>query len=134
MQRERSRVAVVVDEYGGTAGLVTRGDILEEIADDVDDEFEDARLTLQQLSEDRWLVDGSVSIDDVADELDLELEAENADRIAGWVIAHAGRIPKPGAVVEAQGLRATVQRVRRHRITVIQLRRLPRAVEEEEAR
>jgi putative hemolysin len=124
MQRERSRVAVVLDEYGGTAGLVTRGDILEEIADDVDDEFSDARLTIRRLSEDRWLVDGSVSIEDVADELDVTLEAENADRIAGWVIAHAGKIPKPGEVIEAQGLRATVQRVRQHRITVIQLRKL----------
>jgi putative hemolysin len=132
MQRERARVAVVLDEYGGTAGLITRGDILEEIADDVDDEFEDARLTLQRLSEDSWLADGSVSIDDVADELDLNLEAENADRIAGWVIAHAGKIPKPGAVVEAQGLRATVQRVRRHRITVLQLKRLPTPLAEEE--
>jgi putative hemolysin len=115
-QREHRRIAFVVDEFGGTAGLVTRGDILEEIVADVDNEYGDEALTIQRISDTTWLVDGSTSLEDVNDELDLRLEADGADRIAGWVSAQAERIPHAGDSVEAQGCRATVQRVRRNRI------------------
>lgn len=125
MQRERHRVAVVVDEFGGTAGLVTRGDILEEIADDVENEYSEMRPDIEVVSESRWLIDGSTSLEDVNYELDLNLEAEGADRIAGWVSAHAERLPRVGEVVSAQGVRATVQRLRRHRITLVMLEKLP---------
>jgi len=124
-QRENRRVAFVVDEFGGTAGLITRGDILEEIVDDVDNEYRDEKLTIQKVGEDRWLIDGSVSLEDINYELDLTLEAEGADRIAGWVSAEAERIPRAGETVEAQGCRVTVHRLRRHRITVVLLEKLP---------
>lgn len=120
-QRENYRVAVVSDEFGGTAGLITRGDILEEIAEDVDNEYGEERLTIQTVSETSWLVDGSVSLEDINYELDMDLEADGADRIAGWVSAQAERIPRPGEVVEAQGCRATVQTVRRQRIMLVML-------------
>ncbi len=130
-QKENRRVAFVVDEYGGTAGLVTRGDILEEIVADVDNEYTEAKLTMQQVGEKRWLLDGSMSLEDINYELDTNLEAEGADRIAGWVSAQAERIPRTGESFEAQGVRATVQRVRRHRITLVLLEKLPRRHAEE---
>ncbi len=123
--RENRRVAVVVDEFGGTAGLITRGDILEEIAEDVENEYGDEHLTIQQISDTRWLVDGSVSLEELNYELDMELEADGADRVAGWVTAVAERIPRTGEAVEAQGCRATVQRLRKHRVTLVMLERLP---------
>jgi putative hemolysin len=116
LQREHRRIAYVVDEFGGTAGLVTRGDILEEIVADVDNEYGEESLTIQAIGEKSWLVNGSTSLEDVNGELGLRLEAEGADRIAGWVSAQAERIPHAGETVEAQGCRATVQRVRRNRI------------------
>jgi putative hemolysin len=122
-QQENYRVAVVSDEFGGTAGLITRGDILEEIAEDVDNEYGEERLTIQALSETSWLVDGSVSLEDINYELDMDLEADGADRIAGWVSAQAERIPRPGEVVEAQGCRATAQTVRRQRIMLVRIER-----------
>ena len=85
-QRERRNVAFVSDEYGGTAGLITRGDILEEIAEDVENEYGDEQLSLQQIGINRWLIDGSISLEDVNYELGLELEAEGADRIGGIVV------------------------------------------------
>jgi len=122
--REDRRIAVVVDEFGGTAGIITRGDILEEIAEDVDNEFGDQQLTIQQIGPNRWLVNGTVSLEDINYELDTELEAEGADRISGWIMAQTERIPHAGEAVEAQGCRATVQRLRKHRITLVLLEKL----------
>ena len=134
-QREHKRVAFVTDEFGGTAGLITRGDVLEEIAADVDNEYGDKEFTMQQAGQNRWLINGSTSLEDINYELDLELEAEGADRIAGWVTAQAERIPRTGDTVEGQGVRVTVQRVRRTRITLVMLDKLkpePTADGEEE--
>jgi putative hemolysin len=125
--RENRRVAVVVDEFGGTAGLITRGDILEEIAEDVVNEYGDEHLTIQQISATRWLVDGSVSLEELNYELDMELEADGADRVGGWVTAVAEHIPRTGEVVEAQGCRATVQRLRKHRVMLVQIEKIPPA-------
>jgi putative hemolysin len=127
-QEENKRAALVADEYGGTAGLITRGDILEEIVADVENEYgETAHIPIQQLAADRWLVDGNTSLEDINDELETELEADGADRIAGWVAAQAEHIPRSGEVVEAQSCRATVQRVRRNRVTQVLLEKLGRS-------
>ena len=123
-RRENQRVAIVVDEYGGTAGLVTRGDILEEIVDYVGDEREETDLTIEATGKDRWLISGATSLEEINYELDMELEAEGADRIAGWVSAHAGRIPKAGETVRAQGCVATVRRVRKNRIILVSLEKM----------
>jgi len=123
-QKENRKVAIVSDEFGGTAGLITRGDILEEIADDVDNEFGQEEFEIQKVGDNRWFVDGSTSLEDINYELDMNLEAEGADRIAGWVAAYAEHIPRPGEVVEAQGCRATVQIVRRQRIMSVMLEKL----------
>lgn len=124
-QRERRNVAFVSDEYGGTAGLITRGDILEEIVEDVENEYGDEQLSLQQIGINRWLIDGSTSLEDINYELGLALEAEGADRIGGWIMAQTERIPHAGDVVEAQGCRARVQRVRKRRVTLVFFEILP---------
>jgi len=129
-QREDRRVAFVADEYGGTAGLITRGDILEEIVADVDNEYGKEKPPIQGVGPNRWLIDGSTSLEDINYELDIELEAEGADRIAGWITAQTERIPRVGDVVVAQGCRVAVQRVRKNRITLALLEKLQ---EEEKA-
>jgi CBS domain containing-hemolysin-like protein len=123
-QQEEKRVAIVSDEFGGTAGLVTLGDVLEEIVDDVENEYGEEKLTIEPVGPDTWLVDGSVSLEDLSYELDIDLKAEGADRVAGWVNAQAGHIPRPGEVVEAQGCRARVQRVHRNRVILVHLTKL----------
>ena len=119
-QREHRRVAFVVDEFGGTAGLITRGDVLEVIAPDLA-EYGEPKLGIQKLRDNAWLVDGSTSLEDVNYELGTALEAEGADRIAGWFMAQAQRVSKSGDAVEAQGCRAIAQRVRRRRIMLVLL-------------
>jgi putative hemolysin len=123
-QRDNRRVAIVADEFGGTAGLITRGDIIEEIADDVDNEFGDPKDKIQKIDENRWLITGDCSIEDVNYELDLNLEADGADRMAGWVTDQMERIPRAGEVTEAQGCRVTVQRLRRQRILRVMLEKI----------
>jgi len=123
-QNQHHRAAIVVDEYGGTAGLVTRGDLLEEITGDIKDGYAEHQLKIEQIGTDRWLIDGSVNLEDVNDELDLTLEADGIDRIAGWFIAQMEQLPKPGETVEAQDCRVTVQRMRKHRILLILLEKI----------
>jgi putative hemolysin len=124
-QRENKRVAFVADEYGGTAGLITRGDILEEIAVDVESEYGGEQpAEIEPIGKNAWLIDGTLSLEDVNYELSLALEAEGADRIAGWVTARAKRIPRTGEVVEAQGCRVTVKLVRRRRVAQVLLEKL----------
>ncbi|MDR2849028.1 MAG: hemolysin family protein [Verrucomicrobiota bacterium] len=129
-QRSGNHIACVLDEYGGTAGLITRGDILELIAVPVTTDSAGG-TPIRRLRDGVWLVDGAVSLEEVNHELDLNLEADDADRIAGWVTFHAGRLLKAGQRVEAQGCRVTVRRVRKRRIVAVQLEALRRPDAEE---
>jgi putative hemolysin len=124
-RREQRRAAIVSDEYGGTAGLVTIGDILEEIVGDIQSGIGVEKLTIQKMSEQRWIVDGSLSLEEINSGLDTRLEAEDVDRIAGWMSARLGHIPRTGEVVEAQGCRVTVHRTRRNRVVTVILEKLP---------
>ena len=123
-QSEKLRLAIVIDEYGGTAGLITRGDILEEIVQDVEKGHNVPRLRIEPQGPNRWLVDGSTSLEDINDQLGLALAAEGVDRIAGWVTAHTQRIPKPSEVVEDQHCRITVLEVKKRRLRTLALEKL----------
>lgn len=121
MQVKNRRIACVLDEYGGTAGIITRSDILEIISKPVHAPGHEEEPDMRKLGEDLWLVEGSVSLDEINYQLELELDADDADRISGWVLFHAGRMLHSGEVVEAQGCRASIRRVRNNRIEAVQL-------------
>ncbi len=123
-QAEGRRVALVVDEFGGTSGMITRGDIIERITGEIYQEMSRPRPIFQEAGPNRWLVDASFSLGDLNRKLGLELSAEGADRLAGWLAAHAGHIPRPNEIVEAQGVRVTVRKVERHRATLAHIERL----------
>ena len=125
-QRSGKHIACVLDEYGGTAGLITRGDILELITASVATRHAEGRPEIRRLSDDVWLIDGTASLDEINRQLDLALEADDADRIAGWITFHAGRLPQAGHTIEAQGCRATVRRLSKRRIDAIRLEVLER--------
>jgi len=105
-------LAIVVDEYGGTAGLVTIEDVLEEIVGEIYDEHEDGDDEEPELSENddgTWEVDARFHIDDFNEALDLDLpEDDEYDTVGGWAMAQAGRVPNPGEVIKHEGLRCTV--------------------------
>ena len=120
-QKEHKRVAAVVDEYGGTAGIVTRGDILEEITGEIYQELNQPRPIFQPMGPNRWLVDANISLEELNRKLGLNLEAEGVDRLAGWIGLQAGHVPQRDEVIEAQGCRATVMQTLKLRVTLVQI-------------
>lgn len=134
-QTTGKHIACVLDEYGGTAGLITRSDIMELIADPVISPAEKERPMIQPLHDDVWLIDGTTSLEEINRSLDLNLDADDADRISGWVTFHAEHFPQPGERIEAQGCRATVRHIRRRRIDTVYLEVLgrpePEGIEED---
>ena len=130
-QQQARRLAIVIDEYGGTAGLITRGDILDEIAEFAAEKPDGQSQNIEPAGPSRWQVNGNTSLEEVNFELALDLAADGADRIAGWVTAQARRFPKTGDVVEGKGCRVTVLQMRKHRITRVLVEVLAKAGDEE---
>lgn len=93
MKKEKAQLALIVNEYGATSGLITMENILEEIVGDIEDEFDNESSPIIQLSQDEFLVDGSASISDVNDQLDLSLSSDNFDSIGGYLIGHLESLP-----------------------------------------
>jgi CBS domain containing-hemolysin-like protein len=125
MQARRVHMAIVVDEYGGTAGLVTIEDILEEIVGEIQDEFDAEEAMVQQLSETETLVDAMMMLDDVNEILSMRLEEEDVDTLGGYVYAKLGRVPIEGDEVAAGGVRLVVDDVEGNRITKVRIVKAP---------
>jgi len=127
-------MAVVLDEYGGTAGIITPNDILEVIVGPGVFGHPVDEPSIERKGENVWEIDARASLDEINRELGIELEAEDADRLSGWVQFHAERIPHVGQEIEADGCRATVLKRRRRRVTLVRLEVLdhPAASSDEE--
>jgi CBS domain containing-hemolysin-like protein len=140
LRRPGLQMAVVVDEYGGTAGIVSLEDLVEEIVGEIADEQDDPLRRLRREPDGSWLLSGLLRPDEVGSELDLELpESATTDTIAGLVIERLGRLPEPGNCVtvpvrdrrstDDDGLpthaqmELTVVRLDGHRVDVLRLRR-----------
>ena len=125
MQTGQIHLAVVVDEYGGTAGVVTIEDILEEIVGEIADEYDKDGPSVEELEDGSTRVTSRLSIDEVNEMFDVELPTEDADTIAGLLAAVLGRVPIPGASVTVQGLRITAESAkgRRNRIGTVLIER-----------
>ncbi len=133
--RSGKRLAVVLDEYGGTAGVIALNDVMELImGPKVFDGEKSAEPSIAKKGDNVWEIDARASLDEVNHELDLELEAEDADRLSGWITYHAERIPHVGQEIEADGCRATVLKRRGRRVTLLRLEvlRRPTASTDEE--
>jgi len=128
MQARRQHIAVVVDEYGGTAGLVTIEDILEEIVGEITDEYDVELAPVEQLDVDRVRVLARVLVEELADRFDVDLpNDEEVETVGGLMAVALGRVPIPGASVDIAGLRLTAESTagRRNRIGTVLVERLP---------
>ena len=123
-QKDKIRIAVVVDEYGGAAGVVTRGDILEEITGDIYNELSKPRPIFQSAGPYAWLVDANISLEEINRKLRLDLQAVTSDRLAGWITENLGSVPKQDDVVQAQGVRVRVMQTIRLRVTLAHVEKL----------
>lgn len=121
MQTSHDQMAIVVDEYGGTAGVITIEDIVEEVVGEIEDEFDPDNKYLTRLSEREWLVDGRFSIDD-AIELGWPIEdSDEYETVAGFILELADSVPEPGEVFEVEGYKFRVQSMRGRRIALLRV-------------
>jgi CBS domain containing-hemolysin-like protein len=126
MQRDQTHFAVVVDEYGGTAGLVTIEDILEEIVGEITDEYDREAPEVEDLGDGRLRVAATLHVDDLAELFDIALEDDEVDTVGGLIGKTIGRVPILGSTCEVAGLRLTAERMsgRRHRIATVVVERV----------
>ena len=125
MQQRRQHVAIVVDEYGGTAGMVTIEDILEEIVGEIEDEYDREQPRVEQVDDNTYRVTARLSIDDLAELFGVALEVEDVETVGGLLAAELGRVPIPGATVTCDGLVLTAESAkgRRNKIGTVLVRR-----------
>lgn len=123
MKQDSNNLAIVLDEYGATAGLITLEDLLEEIVGEIRDEYdEDEKDLIRMLSENEYLIEGSMKLDDVNDALGLSFSSEDYDSIGGLIIELLDRLPEEHeAVITEEGIRLEVETIDKNRIDTVRL-------------
>lgn len=121
MKKTRNHMAVVLDEYGGTVGIVTIEDLVEEIVGEIEDEYDDHELDIQVIKEDEYVVDGSTKLTELSDMIGVIMESEEFDSIGGYVIGLLGRMPELHEEIENQNVKFIVEEIEKNRIKKIRI-------------
>ena len=124
MMREHIHIAVIVDEYGGVAGIVTMEDILEQIVGEIQDEYDQETPEIQKLDDNSYLVQGSTSLENLSETLGYEFQSEEAETIGGLVLTLSGSFPEAGETFIYKHWRIKVESLEEHRITLLRLTRI----------
>lgn len=130
MQAARTHVAIVVDEFGVTAGIVSLEDLVEEIVGEIHDEFERLEKNFEKIEENVYLVDGKLSISDLNRELMLSLPEEDYDTVAGFVMGQLGKVPSVGDVMKYDNIEISVEKVSKRRILRLKVLKLKQGIED----
>jgi magnesium and cobalt exporter, CNNM family len=126
-QDRKTHLAIVVDEYGGTSGMVTLEDVLEEIVGEIEDEYDHEETLFETLEDGSYRVAAKIDIDDLNEEADLQLPTENSDTLGGFIYELIGKVPSQGDEVDYKGYTFTIDRVHRQRIVRVRIRRTAQA-------
>lgn len=132
MRAQKIHMAIIIDEYGGTAGLVTIEDILEELVGEIMDEYDiNEESMVKEIAPDELIVDGRMNLEELNEMLGVNLPAEETDTIAGFVYDHISHIPKAGEEFEYDGVLIRVEEVRGRRITKLRIKKVTRGEKDE---
>ena len=121
MRTNRIPVAIILDEYGGTSGLVTIEDMVEEIVGEIADEYDEEDEEITVIKEDEYIVDGSTRLEDVNEMIGTKFESEDFDTIGGYVIGVMGRFPDEGEEIETDGIKIKVEKSDKNRIDELRI-------------
>ncbi len=121
MKVEKSQMAIVVDEYGGTSGLITIEDLVEVIVGDIEDEYDDEDDDIIVIKEDEYIVQGSTKISDINDLIGVNLESEEFDSIGGFIIGYLKRLPEENEVIEVGNIKFNIENLDKNRIMKVRI-------------
>ena len=131
LQLKKSHIAIVVDDFGGTLGIVTMEDILEELVGEIWDEHDEVEEDFEKLGEDLYRVDCSVSLEDFCEFFDIKLESDSVS-VGGWIMEYLNHIPVKDETIDVENLEITVSEVNAHRVSFITVRQFEREDAEEQ--
>ena len=121
MKKTRNHISVVLDEYGGTVGIVTIEDLIEEVFGDIEDEYDDYEKEIEVIKEDEYVVDGSARLDDISELIGVNMESEEFDSVGGLVIGELGRFPEQNEEVQLNNIRFVVEEIDKNRIKKVRI-------------
>lgn len=121
MKKSRNHIAVVLDEYGGTVGIVTIEDLLEEIVGEIDDEYDDIEEEIKVVKEDEYIVDGRMRLDDLNELIGVKMESEEFDSIGGFIIGKLGRFPELNEEIKHENIKLIVEEIDKNRIKKVRI-------------
>ena len=121
MKKTRNHISVVLDEYGGTVGIVTIEDLIEEVFGDIEDEYDDYENEIEVIKEDEYVVDGSAKLDDISELIGVNMESEEFDSVGGLIIGELGRFPDNKEEVNLNNIRFVVEEVDKNRIKKVRI-------------
>ena len=126
MQKQKNHIAVVLDEYGGTAGIVTIEDLIEEIVGNISDEYDEDEEDVKQINDEQFEIDGLANIHDIEDILEADLPVEDYDTISGFILGQLGRFPEENETIsiEYNGFRFDVLNIENKIITKVRVTKL----------
>ena len=125
MRRASASIAVVLDEYGGTAGLLSMEDLIEEIVGEIFDEHDDIRSEIEQIADNEYVVCGTMKIDDFNELTGHDIISEEYDSLGGYVMGLAGGVPETGTAIQSEGIDFLVEEMQRNRIERLRIKLVP---------
>ena len=121
MKIEKTQMVIVVDEYGGTSGLITIEDLVEVIVGDIEDEYDEEDEEIIVIKEDEYVVEGSTKITDVNELIGVNLESEEFDSIGGFIIGHLKRLPEENEIIKVDNIEFRIESLDKNRIKKIRI-------------